>query len=540
MKILYFIFFLLVCTSSFSQEEDAWVYFKDKPNATTFLANPLTMLTQRALDRRIAQNIALDISDVPVFESYINQITESEGISVKAKSKWLNCLHILGTEITINALNALPFVDRVSFARRLINPPKFASAKKTSYQPVKKAANTTVDFQYGNSFNQIQMLNGHLLHQLNYTGSGKIIAVLDSGFPNVDTAQPFQRLINNGLILGGYNFVTKSNNFYSSDSHGTSVLSFMGGYNEGQLVGTSPDANYYLFITEDVDTENPVEESNWVEAAEEADRLGVDIITSSLGYFGYENTNYSYAYSDMTGNSAFASRGANIAFTKGIIVVASAGNSGNSSEPHIGVPAEALNVIAVGAVKSDETYADFSSIGPSFDNRVKPDVMAQGDNPYFSNVSGVITNNQSGTSYSCPITAGLIACLWQALPTLTNQQMKQLIIQSSDNFTAPTNQLGYGIPDFNLALSNGLSTITFSESDNFIYPNPTNDCINFNLSQKSSSGKISFYNLSGQLVLETKITNQLESICLKSLNKGVYFYKLEFDDFLKSGKIIKK
>ena len=540
MKLQYLVFLLFVCFNVFSQDEDAWVYFKDKPNATTFLTNPLTMLTQRALDRRIAQNIPLDILDVPVFEWYINQITSSTGISVKAKSKWLNCLHIRGTQTNINTLKALPFVDRIDFAQRVLNTAKLTSAKKVSYLPVKKTVNTAVDFQYGNSYNQIQMLNGHLLHQLNYTGSGKIIAVLDSGFPNVDTAQPFQRLINNGLILGGYNFVTKSSNFYSSDSHGTSVLSFMGGYAAGQLVGTAPDASYYLFVTEDTNTENPVEESNWVEAAEEADRLGVDIITSSLGYFGYDNTNYSYAYSDMTGNSAFASRGANIAFSKGIIVVASAGNEGASSEPHIGVPAEALNVIAVGAVKSDETYASFSSIGPSFDNRVKPDVMAQGDNPYFSNVSGVITNNQSGTSYSCPITAGLIACLWQALPTLTNNQIKQLIIQSADQFATPTIQFGYGIPDFNLALSNGLSTITFPEPDSFIYPNPTNDCISFKLPKTSSLGWISIYNALGQMVLESKITSQLQTVYLQSLEKGIYFYKIEFDNFLKRGKILKQ
>ena len=540
MKLQYLVFLLFVCFNVFSQEEDAWVYFKDKPNSETYFVNPLTVLTQKALDRRIAQNIPLDILDVPVFESYINQITSSTGISVKAKSKWLNCLHIRGSELAINALKVLPFVDHVAFAKRLLNPPKLASAKKVSYLPVKKTANTTVDYQYGNSYNQIQMLNGHVLHQLNYTGSGKIIAVLDSGFPNVDSAQPFQRLINNGLILGGYNFVTKSSNFYSGDSHGTSVLSFMGGYAAGQLVGTAPDASYYLFVTEDTNTENPVEESNWVEAAEEADRLGVDIITTSLGYFDYDNTDYSYKYSDMTGNSAFASMGANIAFNKGIIVVASAGNEGASSEPHIGVPAEALNVIAVGAVKSDETYASFSSIGPSFDNRVKPEVMAQGQNPYFSNESGMIINTQSGTSYSCPITAGLIACLWQALPTLTNQQIKQLIIQSSDKFSMPTIQLGYGIPDFNLALSNGLSTITFPEPDYFIYPNPTNDCISFKLPKTSSLGWISIYNTLGQLVLESKITSQLESVCLKSLNKGIYFYKLVIDDFSKTGKIIKQ
>ena len=225
----------------------------------------------------------------------------------------------------------------------------------------------------------------------------------------------------------------------------------MGGYTEGQLVGTAPDAQYYLFVTEDVASENPVEESYWVEAAEEADRLGVDIITSSLGYFGYDNPSYSYTYSDLTGNSAFASRGANIAFSKGIIVVASAGNSGATSNPYIGVPAEATNVLAIGAVQANENYAAFSSIGPSFDGRVKPDVMAQGQNAVVATTAGSITT-VSGTSFSGPIMAGMIASFWQAVPTLTNQQVVNLVKQSSDRFNLPTFQYGYGIPDFQLAL----------------------------------------------------------------------------------------
>jgi serine protease AprX len=552
MKIRHFILFLFVYTTAFSQIEDAWVYFKDKPNSETYLSNPLAMLTQRALDRRTAQNIALDISDVPISESYIDQITFSTGITVKAKSKWLNCLHIRGSQANINALKLLFFVAKVDFADETLNSSnnrisekqtnKFNGriAEKNEINSVSKVAQTKTNYNYGNSANQIQMLNGHLLHQLNYTGTGKIIAVLDSGFPGVNTAQPFERLRTNNQILGGYNYVGKSSNFYVGDSHGTWVLSFMGGYKDGQLVGTAPDANYYLFITEDVASENPVEESNWVEAAEEADRLGVDIITSSLGYFGYDNVNYSHTYVTMTGNMAFASRGANIAFNKGMVVLASAGNEGLKKEKHIGVPAEAMNVIAVGSVNKDETYTDISSIGPSYDKRVKPDVMAQGRNPYYSDTLGNITNAESGTSFSCPITAGMIACLWQALPTKTNQQIKQLIIQSADKYSSPTIYLGYGIPDFNLALSNALSTTTYSESDCIMYPNPTNDLITFTLPESSSSGLISIYSLLGQKVLENKITSQLPIVSLKSLSKGMYFYKIELDGFLKRGKIIKQ
>jgi serine protease AprX len=212
----------------------------------------------------------------------------------------------------------------------------------------------------------VQMLNTHLLHQADYTGSGKIIAVLDSGFLGVDTAAPFQRLFTQNLILGGYNYVSQNTNVYDLHQHGTMVLSSMGGFVDGQLVGTAPNAQYYLYVTEDVSQENPVEESYWVQAAEEADRVGADIITSSLGYFQYENTNYSYTYSQMTGDSAFASKGVNVAFSKGMVVVISAGNSGNTTEPHVGVPAEATHALAVGAVDAAEVKAGFSSIGPSF------------------------------------------------------------------------------------------------------------------------------------------------------------------------------
>ena len=536
-KIVVFLF-LVSCFISFSQE-DAWVYFKDKPDSQTYFDSPLKMLSQRALNRRIAQNIPLDISDVPIFQSYINQITASSGITVKAKSKWLNCLHIRGTQANINALKLVSFVDHVDFANHLLNVAKTTSAKQVQFIPINKILETAINFNYGSASNQIQMLNGHLLHQLNYTGSGKIIAVLDAGFPGVNTAQPFQRLFTNNSILDGYDYVNKSANFYTGGSHGTLVLSTMGGFTDGQLVGTAPDASYYLYVTEDDPTENPVEESNWVEAAEEADRLGVDIITSSLGYFGYDNPNYSHTYSDMTGNSAFASKGANIAFSKGILVVASAGNEALTSEPHVGVPAEATNVLAIGAVKSDKTYAAFSSIGPSFDNRVKPDVMAQGQASVLSDVSGTITI-ADGTSFSGPILAGMAACLWQALPGKTCQEIKQLITQSSDRFAAPTNQYGYGIPDFNLALSQGLSITSFSKNDFVVYPNPTSDSVSISFPEGFDAGTINLYTDVGQNVLKIKISSQSPTFSLKSLDKGIYFYKIESNGQFQSGKIIKQ
>jgi hypothetical protein len=537
MKKTLLIFVLFISYSSFSQE-DAWVYFKDKPNSQYYFSNPLQMLSQRALNRRSIQNISLDLLDIPIHQAYIDQITATPGITVKAKSKWLNCLHIRGTQVNIQALSLISFVDHVSFADRTLNVGgKFTHSN--TFNPVNKILETQISYNYGNSANQIQMLNGHLLHQQNYTGTGKIIAVLDAGFPSVDVAIPFQRLRDNNQILGGYNFVDRSSNFYSMSTHGTMVLSTMGGFVDNQLVGTAPDASYYLFVTEDTSSENPLEESLWVEAAEMADNLGVDVINTSLGYFGYDNPNYSYTYSDMNGITAFSSRGANIAFSRGMVVVVSAGNSGNSANVHIGSPADAINVLTVGAVNSDRTYASFSSIGPSFDGRVKPDLMAQGLNAVVSNPNGTIAVN-SGTSFSGPIIAGMVASFWQAFPTLTNGQIVQFIKASADNYTTPNAQYGYGIPNFQMALTNALSSSEFYSDLISVYPNPVKDVVSFSIPIIGSTKEITIYNSLGQMFINQSSINQIQNISLQTLESGIYFYKIAVANGTKVGKLIKQ
>jgi subtilisin family serine protease len=535
------LFYLLLFISSFYSysQEDAWVYFNDKPDAQTYLDNPLTMLTQRALDRRTAQNIPLNSNDTPIYQPYIDQITAANGITVKAKSKWMNCLHVRGMLADIQALTSFTFVNHIHYANSSLNN---RNTIPKPIIPVNKQLDVQSNFNYGNSTNQIQMLNGQILHQQNYTGQGKIIAVLDSGFINVNSTAPFQRLFNNNLILGGYNYVNQSNDVYSLHNHGTATLSCMGGFVDGQLVGTAPDANYYLFVTEDVTSENPVEESYWVEAAEEADRLGVDIISTSLGYYEFDNSNYSHTYDEFTGNIAFASQGANIAFSKGMIVVASAGNSAGSPDPynHIGVPAEATNVLAVGAVKSDETYATFSSIGPSFDGRIKPDVMAQGQQTTIANTAGNITS-ASGTSFSCPIMAGAIASFWSAFPTFSNQEILNFVKQSADRYSNPDNQYGYGIPDFQVALNMALLSNNQNNEIPFQYfPNPTNSELNFVGLTHALGNEVNFYNGLGQLVLTKKIDNSVEKISLESLSNGIYYFTIPSSDKIYQGKIIKK
>ncbi|MCP2026116.1 hypothetical protein L1276_001256 [Flavobacterium sp. HSC-32F16] len=529
-----FTILLLFLSFAVFAQEDAWVYFNAKPNSQAFFSNPLTELSQRALDRRTNQNIPLDVTDAPLEASYVNQITISTGIIVMAQSKWLNALHIQGTQANINALKGLSFVSKVDFADKTLN----TTGKKVSETKTTKNLNkleAAVDYSYGNSANQIQMLNGQVLHQQNFTGQGKIIAVLDGGFPGVNTAQPFENLRNNNRILGGYDYTSRNPNFYTGSDHGTKVLSTMGGYKENFLVGTAPNASYYLFITEINAFENPVEESLWVEAAEKADALGVDIITTSLGYFGDRTEpRYNHTYSDMNGITNFVSRGAEAAFSKGILVLASAGNEGGRAEKHIGSPADAVSVLAIGSVTASKSISSFSSIGPSSDGRIKPDIMAQGTASVVSDANGNI-GTASGTSFSCPIMAGMAASLWQAFPAKTNKEIRQMILASSDRYTTPDNNYGYGIPNFGSTLGVDVFGVT---SDFLVYPNPTKTAVSFLFNNETAS--VSIYSLLGQKLIEKQITNLDPVLSVEGLNNGLYFYTFDAGSVHKTGKIIKQ
>ena len=535
----FLLFSMFIITTLASSQEDAWVYFNNKSNAQNYIDNPLQMLSQRALDRRATQTIALDIKDVPLSPGNINQIKLSTGITIMAKSKWLNALHIRGSQVNIAALTALPFVEKVIYANHSLNPPGKIQVNANKPKVVNKFQQTAVTYNYGNSATQIQMLNGHILHQQNHTGAGKIVAIMDAGFPGVDTATPFQRLRDNNLILGGYDFVNNTNNPYTLNSHGTNVLSNMGGYVDGQLVGTAPDAKYYLFITEDVNSENPIEETNWVEAAEMADSLGVDVINTSLGYFGYDNPNYSYNNSHLNGTKSFISRGADVAFSRGMICVTSAGNSGNSASPYISVPADALTTLTVGAVNASEIKAGFSSIGPTADGRLKPDVMAMGVSATVATPSGVITTS-NGTSFSGPILAGALTSFWSAFPNKKNSEIIQYVKASADRFSNPNNQYGYGIPDFQAALLSALSNTEFENKNIFkIFPNPAINNITITVPNDLLNKDIVLYNSLGQLVFTKKIETVIQTVSLDNLSSGLYFYTISSNTNNLQGKIIK-
>ncbi len=529
---------LLGCQLNMLSQEDAWVYLKDKKDVAAAIANPISILTQKAIDRKSTHNVLIDERDVPVNETYIAQLKGAVGITVMAKSKWFNAVHVRGSETNINTLVSIfSFVDRIEFANKNLNTSRTKPPKKAS-----KLEGASTVFNYGNAANQIQMIRGDKLHLADYTGTGMTVAVIDAGFPGVNTIPAFQRLRDAGLILDDYDFVNRDDDVYTgaTSNHGTLVLSTMAGYVENNFVGTAPDASYYLFVTEDALSENPVEESYWVEAVERADSLGVDVVNTSLGYTTYDNPNYSYTPSDMNGLTTFITRGANIAFEKGMLLVNSAGNSGSGSWQIVGAPADAPGVFSIGAVMADGTLAAFSSRGNSTQPTQKPDVVAQGQ------ASAVIRENNTistanGTSFSSPIMAGGIVCLWQALPNKTNTEIMQLVRASASQFNRPDFELGYGIPNLEMALTLALSATNTDANDEELrlLPNPTKGVLRLSDAFEGYPVSLNVFDIFGKLVMETSVSEGHNHIDISSFSKGLYIAKIQSENKSKTIKLIK-
>lgn len=555
MKSIFTYSFFFISIAIFSQQEDAWLFFKDKPNSATFIANPIAILSQRAIDRRNLLQISIDETDAPIHENYLSSIKNTLGIIILGKSKWLNAVHVRATKVVLDAtFQNNSFIRKIEFANKNFASLQQKSSKKTVSAHQQKFQNSTTNFVYGSTSDQVTILKGEFLHQQGYTGQDQIIAVIDAGFPNVNTLAAFQRIRDNNQILGGYNFADRNSNFYTRHNHGTNVLSTIAGYIENQFVGTAPDAKFYLFISEIDESETVLEETLWVEAAERSDSLGVDVINTSLGYTTFDNPNHDYNYNDMNGSTTFISRGAQIAASRGILVVNAAGNEGNSSWKYISAPADANDVITVGAIDKNKNIASFSSFGPTSDLRVKPEVLSIGVNSAVINhVSGAI-NSSNGTSFSSPILAGLIACLNQRKvqilkenPTLNgkdfNQRLKDLVIQSADRFYNPLSQYGYGIPNFEIAyneLSGLLSVVNIDLEQLKITPNPVINSFKIqNMENSSATYSLEIFNILGKKVFEKNIINT-ENIDISNFKKGIYFVKILSDRSSRTIKILKE
>ena len=539
MKKLTLLVAVLAASFMNAQVQDALVFLTDKEDVAASIANPISILTQDAIDRKTLQSTPIDARDVPVNEDYITQLKNSLGISVYAKSKWMNAVYVRGTQNDIEDLITTDFVSSVEFMDKSLNfrpggtiPDKFAIENQQS----------RIIYNYGDAANQTTMIRADYLHEQDFTGDGMVVAVLDSGFPNVLNNPAFSSIVAQDRLLGTYDFALRQENVDGTGSHGARTFSNIGGFILDQFVGTAPEASFYLFRTEYGPTENPVEEAWWVEALERADSLGVDVVNTSLGYRAYDNAAYDHSYEDLDGQTTIGARGANHAFDKGMILVTSAGNGGSSSFPTVGTPGDSPGMLTIGAVDSDGDYVSFSSIGPTVDGRVKPDVMAQGLNAAVVSQNGTVSTG-SGTSFSSPIMAGAVASLWQARPEISNGQIMQVVRESAHLFNNPTDEMGYGIPNFEdaltillvLGLEDQLRAEQFA-----LYPNPVKTSINVSFPKGVTEADVSLYNIIGEQILTVKISNVTNWINLSELGSGMYFATIKSNSKTNSFKLIKE
>ncbi len=427
-----------------------WVRFTDKDNTPYSLDAPEEYLSPRALTRRAAQNIALDEQDLPVDPAYIAAVLATGEVQLVNRSKWFNAITVRTSDASaLETIAALPFVA----ALRSVTTTTTASPNTDKFRTPRALAEERggASDVYGRSFRQIEMLNGHTLHALNAEGQGMLIGVLDSGFERVNEIDAFEDLRTREGILATRDLVDHDGDIYQDHWHGRSVLGCMTGHIPGQLRGTAPEADYVLVRTETVSYERVVEEDNWVAGAEFCDSIGCDVLNTSLGYTTFDDSLTDHVYADMDGQTTRISIAAGIASRKGMIPVQSAGNSGSSEWFHIGAPADAIDILAVGGVDSAAVLSGFSSRGPSADGRVKPDIAAMASGVAVVNGEPAGIAEVNGTSFASPIVAGLVACLWQLHPERTAQQIMDAVRRSASQFNSPDAELGYGIPDFLLA-----------------------------------------------------------------------------------------
>ena len=417
------------------------IYFKDKKESPYSKSKPEKFLSAKALQRRAKWNIKIDGHDLPVSPKYTREIA-AKGIKILCLSKWNNTALVQDTDSAkLESLATLPFVARVKKVFHDI-PYSPLSSDSSRFEDLNDSTNLSSDY-YGYAQEQIDMLNGTKLHNLGFRGKGMTIAIIDGGFHNADTI----KLLDNVKILGTHNFVRPNRSVYAENQHGTNVLSCMGANRPGSMVGTAPDAGYWLLASEDTYSETPAEEDTWTAALEFADSVGADVVNSSLGYMSFDDTTMNVKYSELDGKAHLISRSASLASSRGIMVVNSAGNSGNDPWRKIGIPADASDIITVGAVYDSKKFAPFTSIGFSADGRVKPDVSARGLASTVIRANGRI-GHASGTSFSSPITAGMVACLMQALPELKPAEIIELLHRCGDRSQHPDNIFGYGVPDY--------------------------------------------------------------------------------------------
>jgi len=523
------------------------VQFTDKKNTPFSIQKPSEFLSVRALERRNKYNIAIDSSDLPVNPKYVDSLRKL-GARVMYSSKWFNTAVFYADPTLATNITSLGFV------RKNIQTPAVPQLLKISNKIAKYSENLTTDsitdfYSYGLAETQIKMLNGHILHNLGFHGEGMVISVLDAGFYHANVLRAFDSININHQILGCRDFVAGDSTSYDQHPHGMNVLSVLAGNIKDTLIGVAPKAKYWLLRSENAATENVIEEENWVAAAEFADSVGTDIISTSLGYSLFDDASMNHTYSQMNGRTTHISVGAGIASAKGILVVCSAGNEGEHPWNYVTAPADGIGVLTVGAVDASRQYVGFSSKGPSYDGRVKPNVAAMGYNCAMQSTTNHLMVFESGTSFSCPLMAGMAACLWQANPQLNNQEIINAIQKSASRFSHSDTLTGYGIPDFafaNMFPSTIASDTFFKNLKVVVEPNPFREqlSVKFYL-DKYENINVQLFDLLGRKLYTSMLKYNFSSsgvriTNLQYLSRGIYILVVNVRNTQLKFKIVKQ
>ncbi|MCP4310919.1 MAG: S8 family serine peptidase [Bacteroidetes bacterium] len=525
---LWFTFLVLMTALAASAQKIGdgvyWVYFTDKSDNGFETNQPGEFLSERSISRRGWQGLGVGPSDEPVTGAYLDTLVKM-GVEIKHISRWLNGVAMVNADAELfSQVLEKPFVDTI---------PWIPGSDPLWFPPVPPGERfmppleSPPDFQYGFASDQVKQVHTHLLHQQGYTGAGVRIAVLDAGFRNVDSLPSFHPMISEGRLLGTRNFVNDSSVFRLVSTHGMYVLSIIGADWTGNMMGTAPDANYYLCSTENVHSETRIEEVAWVEAAEYMDSLGFDVINTSLGYSDFDGYQFDHTYKSMDGQTTLISRAASMLASKGIILCNSAGNEGNNTWYRITAPSDAFGILCVGAVDSRGNIASFSSRGPSFDGRVKPEVVAMGRATGIQHINGELARG-SGTSFSSPVMAGSVASLWQAYPEMPAMEMIQFIRNSGDRFKNPDATFGYGIPSFIETYWKITSTRHLPVLSGMnIYPNPATSTVHIGIPGSGHNEYLlSFYDLNGRIVAKETVNLPGEVQLPGTLTPGLYILEI--------------
>jgi serine protease AprX len=440
------------------------IQLTDKKGTPHSIANPSTYLSAKSIARRTIHKLAIDSTDLPLTPAYLDSIAAVPNVVIFNKSKWLNQVLISTNDpAALVKINSFPFVRTTKKVGNYGVTPlpvnKFNEPVTTMDKPAMLGIKSPQDKQgilqplnYGNSFGQIHLHEGEFLHNKGYTGKGVDMAVMDAGFWLYKSNPALDSVRLQGRILGTWDYVANEESVNEDHDHGAACFSIIASNRPGFIVGSAPHAGFWLFRTEDVYSEMPVEEQNWIAAAEFADSAGVQMFSTSLGYYEYDDPSLSYSHAQRDGNTSMITRAADLAAKKGILVMNSAGNSGQDAgeSKYAMVPADGDSVVAVGAVDVNGNFGTFSSQGPNGAGKIKPNIVSVGVGTVFATPGG---NPQAGngTSFSNPNMAGLIACLWQAFPERSNMDIIDAVQKSSHKYHSPDNFFGYGIPNFRKA-----------------------------------------------------------------------------------------